>query len=405
MRTPVALTVALVLLGSSGCRDEQAGPRPKRSGAPPSLAAQGVRTVDQPPPLTFTSGATWGNGAVVYLGSIVDPPNPRAGDQVTLRHFFRAATQVPAGYRFFLHVVDGASGQQVGNLDHELQQGAAPLGSWPVGKVIEDVHGFSMPSVASALKLRLGFWNDEGRLRPDQPERADSSGRVLGPTLEGTQVALPEYHLPKASKAPVIDGRLDDEAWKAAPAVTLLGSVDGRPVSKKTTVRLLWDEANLYVAFDAEDPDIWGTKLKKDDDIYNEDAVEVFLDADGDGATYNELQVSPHNTNFDASFVTRRSDLPTAMAWESGMKSAVQVKGSLDDASDTDERWTVELQIPIAKLNHVPHVPPVKGDVWRFNAYRLEHLVRLKQIEGQSFSPLFAGDFHHLPRFGKLVFE
>ena len=102
---------------------------------------------------------------------------------------------------------------------------------------------------------------------------------------------------------------------------------------------------------------------------------------------------------------TRRSDLATAMAWESGMKSAVQVKGTLDDASDTDERWTTELQIPIANLNHVPHLPPTKGEVWRFNAYRLEHLVRLKQIEGQSFSPVLVGDFHNLPRFGRLVFE
>jgi hypothetical protein len=211
--------------------------------------------------------------------------------------------------------------------------------------------------------------------------------------------------MPHTAKPPVIDGKLDDEVWKAAPVVTLQGSLDGRPVTRRTDVRLLWDETNVYVAFDAEDPDIWGTKLKKDDDIYNEEACEVFFDADGDGATYNELQVSPHNTNFDASFVARRSDLAEAMKWESGMKTAVQVKGTLDDPSDTDERWTVEMAIPIANLNHVPHVPPLKGDVWRFNAYRLEHLVRGKQIEGQSFSPTFVGDFHALPRFGKLFFE
>jgi hypothetical protein len=50
-------------------------------------------------------------------------------------------------------------------------------------------------------------------------------------------------------------------------------------------------------------------------------------------------------------------------------------------------------------------VPPQKGDRWRFNAYRLEHLARRTNIEGQSFSPLFVGDFHALPRFGWLVFE
>jgi hypothetical protein len=66
--------------------------------------------------------------------------------------------------------------------------------------------------------------------------------------------------------------------------------------------------------------------------------------------------------------------------------------------------WSVELRIPLARLAQVPHLPPKPGDRWRFNLYRLEHLGR-KQVEGQSFSPLFQGDFHNLPRFGWLVFD
>jgi hypothetical protein len=314
------------------------------------------------------------------------------GDQVTLRHFFRATGEVPRGYRFFIHVVDRETGQQLANLDHEIQQGAAPLGSWPLGKVIEDAHRFQMPEYPGTLQLRLGFWNDGGRLPVD-----------AAPTADG--VALPEYHTSRATRPPVIDGKLEDEAWKAAPVVALGSSMDGSPTARKTVLRVSYDDANLYVAFDAEDPDVWGSLRKKDDPIYTEDACEVFIDADGDGATYNELQVSPHNVNFDASFVARRSDLAEAMKWESGMKTAVVVKGTIDDDSDVDQGWTAEMQIPLASLNHVPRLPPAKGDAWRFNAYRLEHLVRGKRVEGQAFSPLFVGDFHHLPRFGKLVFE
>jgi hypothetical protein len=206
------------------------------------------------------------------------------------------------------------------------------------------------------------------------------------------------------AKPPTIDGKLDDEAWKSAVPVELHASMDGSPVTRKTTLRMLWDEKFIYVAFDNVDPDVWGTLFNKDDAIYNEDACEVFFDADGDGKTYNELQVSPHNTNFDAAFVTRRSDLETAKKWESGMKTAVQVNGTLDD-DKPDVGWTAEMQIPIANLMAVPHVPAQKGDRWRFNAYRLEHLQRRTQIEGQSFSPLYVGDFHALPRFGWLSFE
>lgn len=394
------LWVLCGLMLGAGCRDEQAGPRPKAAARPSAAVA-----LAKAPALSFTSGATWAGGAVTYLGSVVEPLQPRPGGQVTVHHYFRADGEVPQGYRFFTHLVDASTGQQLFNLDHEVQGGAAPLGTWPRGQVVEDTHQLTLPPGGAPLRLVLGFWNDGGRLPVDPGPGAAGDGRVLGPTLGAAEPALPEYRAPRAAKPPAIDGRLDDAVWKTAPEVTLKGSFDGRPVTRKTTLRVLWDDSNLYVAFWAEDPDVWGTKRNKDDDIYNEDACEVFIDADGDGATYNELQVSPHNVNFDASFVRRRSDLATAMKWESGMETAVFVKGTLDDDSDTDEFWSAEMRIPLANLTAVPRLPPQQGDRWRFNAYRLEHLVHYRQIEGQAFSPLFVGDFHHLPRFGWLVFE
>lgn len=405
MRTLLGLMLCVALVG---CRDEQAGPKPKGGARPPPAGAPpgNARVLDAAPGnLTHSSGATWAGGAVSYLGSSLEPAAPRPGQQVTLRHYFRQNAAVNGPWRFFVHVMEESSRQQVGNLDHEIQQGAAPLGFWPVGKVIEDVHSFQMPNFQGSLRLFLGFWNDSGRLPVDTVALSDGDNRVLGPKIDGPQAPpLPEYSTPRTPKAPTIDGKLDDEVWKLAKEVPLTRSFDGAPVSRKTTFRILWDDQHLYVAFFSEDKDLWGTLKKKDDPIYNEDVVEVFLDADADGKTYNELQVSPHNVNFDAAFVARRSDLAEAMRWESDMKTAVFLKGTLDDDAE-DESWTAEMQIPIAKLMAVPHVPPQKGDRWRFNAYRLEHLSRRTNVEGQSFSPLFVGDFHALPRFGWLVFE
>jgi len=209
----------------------------------------------------------------------------------------------------------------------------------------------------------------------------------------------------RTPKPPLIDGVLTDEVWKAADTAELRGSFDGRPVQRRTAAKLLYDDANLYVGFDCEDPDVWGTLYKRDDPIYNQEVVEIFIDANADGKTYNELEVSPHNVIFDAYFETRRSDLAKAIQWDSGMKSAVKVRGTIDNDSDTDQGWSVEMQIPINRLAEVPHIPPVKGDRWRFNLYRLEHIVREKQIEGQAFSPLYQGDFHNLPRFAWLTFD
>lgn len=399
-----SLRVLMCVVALSGCRDELAGP--KNRPVPPSAAAQPgqAQALEAAPPLTYSSGATWANGAVTYLGSVIEPPHPRPGERVVLKHYFRQSAPVEGQWRFFVHVMDETTRQQVGNLDHEIQNGSAPLGTWPQGKIIEDSHAFQMPNLQGSVRLFLGFWNDQGRLPVDTAQLSDGANRVAGPKIEGPQAPLPEYAITRASKPPTIDGKLDAEEWAGAPEVTLTRSFDGAPTTRRTTFRMKYDGTNLYVGFWCEDPDVWGTLLKKDDPIYNEEVVEVFFDADGDGKTYNELQVSPHNVNFDASFVARRSDLETAMKWESGMKTAVFIKGTLDDGSDQDEFWSAEMQIPIASLTSVPRLPQ-PGDRWRFNAYRLEHLVHGKSIEGQSFSPLFVGDFHALPRFGWLVFE
>jgi hypothetical protein len=400
MRLPSPVLLPLLTLTClAACRDEQAGPQHR---APRLPAPAQVRTLDAAPAdLTYRSGATFAGGAVVYLGTKVTPERAAPGEQLRLAHYFQARTPPPQGFAFFVHVVDAASGGMLFNADHEFQDGAAPLSTWPVGKVLEDVHSVPMPSVPS--RVVLGFWRGDDRLPVDDANAQDGSQRMLGPKLgEGSAPELPEYIVTRAAKTPTIDGALDDAAWKAARPVVLRGSFDGRPAQLRTEARLVYDDAHLYVAFDIEDPDLWGTLRKRDDPIYEQEVVEIFLDANADGRTYNELQVSPHNVIFDAYFPARRQGMDRS--WDSGMQTAVKVRGTLDDPSDKDEGWTVEMKIPFARLAEVPHIPPQKGDCWRFNLYRLEHHGR-RAVEGQALSPLFIGDFHALPRFAWLTFQ
>lgn len=391
--------VLLPLLLAFGCRDEQAGPKPRTAALPPPASA--ALLLDAPPSnLTHRSEATWADGAVRYLGSRVGAGQP--GQPVQVAHYFRAEAPPPQGYQFFVHVVDPATGQQLGNADHELQGGAMPLARFPVGKVVEDLHVIALPEGVGPVELRLGFWRGDERLPVDSPSAHDGTHRVRGPTVGAGGPPLPEYRAPRAKIPPVIDGRLDDAIWKIAPVATLNDSFDGRPASLATRAKLAWDEENLYVAFEVEDPDIWGTFRKRDDPIYTEEAVEVFLDANGDGRDYVEVQVSPHNVLFDAAFVSRRSDLARARIWDSGAQTAVQVRGTLDD-DQRDEGWTVELRLPLDRLPDLGRAAK-RGDRFRFNLYRLE-AHRRRDVEGMSFSPLFVGDFHALPRFGHLILD
>ncbi len=400
MRTTSHIAAVLAAAGllTLGCRDEQAGPRHRP--LPPSAATSTGRTLQSvPTDLSFRSTGTWAEGTLRYLGSKVDPVRPQPGQAVRLTHYFQAVKTPPAGWSLFTHVVDPTTGAMMVNADHPIQGGAMPLERWPVGAIIEDVHQISAPG--GPARVLLGFWRGDERLPVDQAQAHDGTHRMLGPNLGASAEPLPEYQAKRTSLAPTIDGDLSDEVWKSAPEIVLLGSMRGESVRLRTTARILYDEQHLYVGFDAEDPDVWGTLLNRDDPIYGQEVVEVFLDANADGKTYNELQVSPNNTIFDAYFPARRQGMD--LSWDSKMQTAVKIRGTLNDPSDRDDGWSAEMKIPFAELAEVPRLPQ-PGDRWRMNLYRLD-LPDRKRQEGQAFSPVQVPDFHNLSRFGWLVFE
>jgi len=55
------------------------------------------------------------------------------------------------------------------------------------------------------------------------------------------RIQQPVYRCPRILCAPVIDGRLDDPAWQAAPEVSLVLATSGSPASKRTTAKMCWD--------------------------------------------------------------------------------------------------------------------------------------------------------------------
>src|SRR5713101_1992959 len=100
-----------------------------------------------------------------------------------------------------------------------------------------------------------------------------------------------------------IDGLLAEPDWdRAEKAGPFLRSLDGKPCSAATEARLLWDDANLYVAFLAEDPNVASPFTRDDDKLYNSNVVEIFLNPSGDSSHYDEIEVAPTNALFDASF-------------------------------------------------------------------------------------------------------
>jgi len=187
------------------------------------------------------------------------------------------------------------------------------------------------------------------------------------------------YRAPFTASAPVIDGRLDDHAWAAAPWSDNFVDIEGdaRPVPRlRTRVRILWDSTALYVAAQMEEPDLWATITQRDAVIFQDNDFEIFLDPDGDARAYFELEINARGTPWDLFLPTAYRDGGHARnEWNiTGLRSAVHLAGTLNRPADRDSGWSVELAIPIRDLAtaEVTTAVPRAGDVWRVNFSRVE---------------------------------
>lgn len=231
-----------------------------------------------------------------------------------------------------------------------------------------------------------------------------------------------QYVCYRAPSELVLDGRLDKPFWADAPwtddFVDIAG--DARPKPRfRTRAKMLWDDAHLYIGAEMEEPHVWATLTEHDSVIFNDNDFEVFLDPDGDGALYGELEVNALNTTWDLLLVRAyMGGGPAVNGWElPGLRTAVHIDGSLNDASDKDKGWSVEIAIPFAALKDIAGVPcpPRDGDLWRTNFSRVEwqHEVadgRYRRVPGTKednwvWSPQGVVDMHRPEKWGALQFS
>ena len=214
----------------------------------------------------------------------------------------------------------------------------------------------------------------------------------------------PEYVVYRAAGPMCVDGRLDEASWRGAQTMDLVLADTGEAPQQATQVRVLWDDEYLYVSFVCEDMDIWGTIVERDQAIFAEEVVEVFVDEDRDNYGYLEFEVSPRNAVLDIFILNRDGRVRGLWDWNSeGWKTAVQVEGDPTRRGTADKSWTVEMAIPMADFMMAPNLPPRPGDVWHANFYRIDRAVA--GDEYSAWSPPGEINYHTPQRFGRIVFS
>ena len=141
---------------------------------------------------------------------------------------------------------------------------------------------------------------------------------------------------------------------------------------------MLWDGRYFYIGAYLEEPHLWATLTDRDSIIFQDNDFEVFIDPDGDTHAYYELEMNALNTVWDLLLVKPyRDGGPAIHSWDiQGLQTGVHIMGTLNDPSDRDKAWTVEIAMPFAVLKEcIPGKPerPEAGDQWRINFSRVEY--------------------------------
>jgi hypothetical protein len=362
------------------------------------------------------------------IGYKVEPAGKTPpGTDVKLTMYWRVDEKLDDGWSLFTHIVDN-NNERILNIDNvgplrEVKDTHQVLwpSAWEKGKVYLDEQSFRIPDDATTPEavITTGIWKGDARLRVvGGPADAENRGIVVrlktGTEPRGSMhTEVPKLRAMKLAKNDkiVIDGKLEDDAWKTAgstPAFVDVGTGDPNtsfPVN--ATAKVTWDDTNLYVGFKVEDPDVVGSfpKDAKDPHLWTKDTVEIMLDPDGDGDNndYYEIQINPQNLVFDTQYDAYNSpktepDGPFGhQDWTSHLKSAVVVDGTLDKPGDKDKGYTVEAAIPWASFTKAKAHPPKPGDEWRMNFYAM------KNNGGVAWSPILGqGNFHKASRFGRV---
>jgi hypothetical protein len=181
------------------------------------------------------------------------------------------------------------------------------------------------------------------------------------------------------TKLPVrLDGKADELDWGKVEWTADFADIEGATKPKPlfhTRMKMMWDESNLYLLAELEDPNIWAYYDTRDQIVFHENDIEIFIDPDGDTHNYFEYEVNARNTLFDL-FMPKpyRNGGVAMISWNSkGFQSAVSVDGTLNDPSDKDKKWTVEMKIPFADLSGGEQVKiPFDGQIWKINFSRVE---------------------------------
>lgn len=179
----------------------------------------------------------------------------------------------------------------------------------------------------------------------------------------------PLWLMTRAPEAIVVDGDLSDPAWAYATPIT---RVQPYRENSAATIRMLYDNAGVYLSADVTDQWLWadgrGGGAGRYWEIEQDDSVSFYFDMDNSRDEFFSESDRMIGVGLGAQNGPENGDVVTRYKWikgdglgsgvgvnfgallDDGIVYASKVVGTLNDNSDLDTGWSVEIFVPWASL-------------------------------------------------------
>jgi hypothetical protein len=195
------------------------------------------------------------------------------------------------------------------------------------------------------------------------------------------------YVIYKTNEPIIVDGIIDEEIWSSSEwtddFIDLAGDLTINP-EYQTRVKLLYDNHYLYVAGEMEESHIYGTMIERNSSLYLDNALEVFIDPDGDTHNYAEFQINALGTIWDLLLTKPYRDGGRGISqWNLlDYQSAVYLDGDINNPDSVDRKWTTEIALPLDAISEINSGDRTieSGVQWKVNFSRAQR--RLDVADG-----------------------
>ena len=192
------------------------------------------------------------------------------------------------------------------------------------------------------------------------------------------------YPCYKLIKKPILDGKLDDEAWKYIPESEGFVKLGENTLSdKRTYFKMGYTEEALFVGVKCDEPEIGSIKAKRKDGdvkICQEDSVEIFIFPEHTD-NYYQFMINAIGSRWNG--IGQGGPKQPLWNWQASTH-----KGN--------GYWSLEVMIPFNILSKKPK----KGERWRVNVCR-NILTTGDRFTTWAYLKI---NFHEPSNFGYLVF-